>query len=63
MLTARDTVADRVTALDVGVDDFLVKPFSFDELAVRVRWLIQRSAPACPPQLRVADLRLDPAPM
>jgi DNA-binding response OmpR family regulator len=61
MLTARDAVADRVTGLDVGADDYLVKPFSFDELSARVRALIRRGAVERPTELRVADLRLDPA--
>jgi two-component system OmpR family response regulator len=61
MLTARDAVADRVTGLDVGADDYLVKPFSFDELSARVRALIRRGAVERPSELCVADLRLDPA--
>lgn len=61
MLTARDAVPDRVTGLDVGADDYLVKPFSFDELSARVRALIRRGAVERPTELRVADLRLDPA--
>jgi two-component system OmpR family response regulator len=61
MLTARDALADRVYGLDVGADDYLVKPFSFDELSARVRALIRRGAVERPTELRVADLRLDPA--
>ncbi|MBO0875263.1 MAG: response regulator transcription factor [Pseudonocardia sp.] len=61
MLTARDAIPDRVTGLDVGADDYLVKPFSFDELSARVRALIRRGAVERPTELRVADLRLDPA--
>ena len=61
MITARDAVADRVTGLGVGADDYLVKPFSFDELNARVRALIRRGAVERPTELRVADLRLDPA--
>ena len=61
MLTARDALADRVNGLDVGADDYLVKPFSFDELSARVRALIRRGAHARPTELRAADLRLDPA--
>lgn len=61
MLTARDAIADRVRGLDVGADDYLVKPFSFDELSARVRALIRRGAVERPTELRVADLRLDPA--
>jgi two-component system OmpR family response regulator len=61
MLTARDAIEDRVRGLDVGADDYLVKPFSFDELSARVRALIRRGAVERPSELRVADLRLDPA--
>ncbi|HTK65036.1 MAG TPA: response regulator transcription factor [Pseudonocardia sp.] len=61
MITARDGVADRVAGLDAGSDDYLVKPFSFDELNARVRALIRRGAVERPTELRVADLRLDPA--
>jgi two-component system, OmpR family, response regulator len=61
MLTARDGVGDRVNGLDVGADDYLVKPFSFGELSARLRALIRRGASARPTQLRVGDLRLDPA--
>ena len=46
MLTARDLVADRVTGLDVGADDYLIKPFDFDELLARVRALLRRASPA-----------------
>jgi two-component system, OmpR family, response regulator MprA len=46
MLTARDAVADRVTGLEAGADDYLVKPFAFDELLARVRALLRRAAPA-----------------
>jgi two-component system response regulator MprA len=48
MLTARDAVADRVTGLEAGADDYLVKPFAFDELLARVRALLRRSRPATP---------------
>ena len=61
MLTARDTVADKVTGLDLGADDYLVKPFAFEELLARVRALFRRGAEPRTPVLRVADLTLDPA--
>ncbi|MGW2341750.1 response regulator transcription factor [Streptomyces sp. NPDC001661] len=67
MLTARDTVGDRVTGLDAGADDYLVKPFELDELFARVRALLRRSsyaaagddAPADSDALSFADLRMD----
>ncbi|WP_089210517.1 response regulator transcription factor [Streptosporangium subroseum] len=61
MLTARDAVADRVRGLDAGADDYLAKPFSFTELAARIRALIRRGAHERPAVLQVGDLRLDPA--
>jgi two-component system OmpR family response regulator len=61
MVTARDAVQDRVRGLDVGADDYLPKPFSFDELLARLRALIRRGTPERPPTLAVGDLRLDPA--
>jgi two-component system OmpR family response regulator len=61
MLTARDAVEDRVRGLDVGADDYLTKPFSFEELLARVRALIRRGAEARPTILTVGDLSLDPA--
>jgi two-component system response regulator MprA len=62
MLTARDSVADRVTGLDAGADDYLVKPFDFDELLARVRALLRRTQPAAETrheELQFADLTLD----
>jgi heavy metal response regulator len=61
MLTARDSVPDRVTGLDQGADDYLTKPFAFDELLARVRVLLRRSSAQRAPVLQLADLRLDPA--
>ena len=59
-LTARDKVEDRVKGLELGADDYLVKPFAFSELLARVRTLLRRGKVAQPEVLRVADLELDP---
>jgi two-component system, OmpR family, response regulator len=61
MLTARDAVEDRITGLDVGADDYLLKPFSFGELLARLRALVRRAPLECPATLVVGTLRLDPA--
>jgi two-component system OmpR family response regulator len=61
MLTARETVADRVAGLDSGADDYLVKPFALAELHARLRSLARRGRPERPVVLEVGDLRLDPA--
>jgi two-component system, OmpR family, response regulator len=61
MLTARDSVEDRVAGLDMGADDYLVKPFAFAELLARLRALTRRSEAERPNVLEVGDLRLDPA--
>ena len=60
MLTARDDIKDRVSGLEAGADDYLVKPFSIDEMIARVRALLRRAAPVSHPEiLRFADLSLD----
>ncbi|HEY1276673.1 MAG TPA: response regulator transcription factor [Thermoleophilaceae bacterium] len=61
MLTARDAVADRITGLDTGADDYLTKPFDFGELLARLRALARRVPTERAPVLRVDDLELDPA--
>ena len=61
LLTASGTVADRVEGLRLGADDYLGKPFAFDELVARVRALGRRATPPTPPVLRAHDLELDPA--
>ena len=61
MLTARDSVEDRVAGLDTGADDYLVKPFAFAELLARLRALARRGDSERPNVLEVGDLRLDPA--
>ena len=59
--TARDTVADRITGLDAGADDYLVKPFDLDELSARVRALLRRAAGRAQPLLERGALKLNPA--
>jgi two-component system OmpR family response regulator len=61
MLTARDSVEDRVQGLDIGADDYLTKPFSFAELSARLRALARRGPIEQPTVLQVGDLHLDPA--
>lgn len=61
LLTVRATIEDRVIGLDTGADDYLPKPFAFQELLARVRALLRRRIETEPPVLKVADLSLDPA--
>jgi DNA-binding response OmpR family regulator len=64
MLTARDTVSDRVTGLDAGADDYLVKPFAFEELSARLRALARRAEPGprrAEPRIEVGPISLDEA--
>jgi DNA-binding response OmpR family regulator len=59
LLTAKDTLADRVLGLDAGADDYLVKPFAFPELSARIRALLRRGRPDSTSTLEVDDLRMD----
>lgn len=59
LLTALDSVSDRVYGLDCGADDYLVKPFDFKELLARIRVMIRRGAPGCSDRLEIADLAMD----
>ena len=59
ILTARDTVADRVEGLDCGADDYLVKPFAFEELLARVRALVRRRYSAKSPVIRLGEMEID----
>ena len=61
ILTARDSVADRVKGLDAGADDYLVKPFDLDELSARIRALLRRQSGRAEPVIQFAGLTLDPA--
>src|SRR6266581_2102623 len=61
LLTVRATIEDKVLGLDTGADDYLTKPFAFEELVARVRALLRRRATVEPTVLQVADLTLDPA--
>ena len=59
ILTAKDTVEDRVAGLDLGADDYLVKPFAFEELVARIRALLRRSYQEKNPCVKVEDLKID----
>jgi len=61
VLTARDALADRVTGLDAGADDYLVKPFELEELAARIRAVTRRKSGRAEPAMQVGQVRLDPA--
>ncbi len=61
LLTVRATIEDKVLGLDAGADDYLTKPFAFQELVARVRALLRRRAEAEPTVLRIGDVTLDPA--
>lgn len=61
MLTAKDSIGDRVEGLDSGADDYLVKPFSYEELSARIRALLRRQAEEKRPEIVVADLTMDTA--
>ena len=60
MLTAKDTVQDKIKGLNIGADDYLAKPFSFDELLARIRALLRRTQSYKGQTLKIADLELDP---
>src|ERR1051326_5411901 len=59
LLTSRDAVEDRVRGLDIGADDYLVKPFAFPELLARIRVLLRRGKPVIDERFKLADLELD----
>jgi DNA-binding response OmpR family regulator len=59
VLTARDALADRVTGLDLGADDYLVKPFAFDELLARLRAMVRRQYDRADPVIRIGNLEVD----
>ena len=59
VLTARDAITDRVTGLDLGADDYLAKPFAFDELLARLRAMVRRQYDRVDPVIRIDDLEID----
>jgi DNA-binding response OmpR family regulator len=61
MLTARDTITDKVMGLDAGADDYLVKPFDLEELSARIRSLLRRGGGSLPPVFEWGELQLDPS--
>jgi len=61
ILTARDTISDRVKGLDTGADDYLVKPFDLEELSARVRALLRRKSGRADPVIQIGNVRLNPA--
>jgi DNA-binding response OmpR family regulator len=61
LLTVRAAIEDKVLGLDAGADDYLTKPFAFQELVARIRALLRRGMEFVPPILQIADLLLDPA--
>lgn len=61
ILTAKDTVSDRVTGLDAGADDYMLKPFSLEELEARIRALLRRRTGLATPSIAYGDIKLDPA--
>ena len=61
LLTARDTVYDRIQGLDHGADDYLIKPFDMGELAARLRALVRRASGSTTPLLKAGEVELDPA--
>jgi len=61
ILTAKDSIEDKIKGLDSGADDYMVKPFSFEELTARIRALLRRGNKADPAILKIDDLSLDPA--
>ena len=61
VITARDSVADRIAGLDAGADDYVIKPFDLDELAARMRAVLRRHAGRADPVITLGDLRMNPA--